>query len=53
MIVWELYPPNFRNNKQENGTKIPEFYRAKIKTEENFPGFRDSKQGGKRKYFGV
>lgn len=53
VIVWELYPPNFRHNKQENGRKFPEFYRAKIKTEENFPGFRDSKQGDKRKCFGV
>ena len=52
VIVWELYPPNFKNNKQENGTKFPEFYRAKIKAEENFPGFRNSKQGGKRKCFG-
>ena len=52
VIVWELYPPNFRNNKQENGTKFSEFYRTKIKTEENFSDFRDNKHGGKRKCFG-
>lgn len=52
VMVWELYPPNFRNNKQGNGTKFPEFYPAKIKTEENFPGFKDSKHGGKIKCFG-